>query len=328
MSCGGVGRKISLDDLRAAHERIRPYIHRTPILTCRTLNEITGCDLYFKCENLQRTGAFKFRGASNAVFSLTEEEAAHGVVTHSSGNHGAALASAAKTRSIPATIVMPTNSPAVKKAAVRGYGANLKFCAPTLQAREETAAAVLEETGGVLVHPYDDERIICGQGTAALELLEEVPGLDAILAPVGGAGLLSGTLLAAKLQCPKVRVYACEPEFADDAYRSWKAGAIQPVERTDTIADGLRTALGTKTFPIVQQYVDSVVLVSERRIVEATWLLLERAKSVVEPSGAVSLAALLGSDLACELAGSKVGVIISGGNLDVASFLETSSSLA
>lgn len=309
----------TFSDVQEAHARIRDHVHRTPVITCSSLDRLTGCELYLKCENLQKTGAFKFRGATNAVFSLPEDEAKRGVVTHSSGNHGAALACAARTRGIPATVVMPENAPGVKQEAVRGYGATIRFCEPTLEARERTANEVLSETGGVLIHPFNDERIICGQATAALELIEDVPDLDAVLAPVGGGGLLSGTLITVKRgkARPGIRVVACEPERVDDAYRSWKSGKIVPVEKTDTIADGLRTSLGEKTFAVIRELVDEIALVGEQNILEATWLLLERAKLVVEPSGAVPLAVLLQRSPEVSLEGKKVGLILSGGNVDL-----------
>ncbi len=309
----------SFADVQEAHARIRDHVHRTPVLTCSSLDQLTGSEIYLKCENLQKTGAFKFRGATNAVYSLPDDEARRGVVTHSSGNHGAALACAARTRGIPATVVMPRNAPGVKQAAVRGYGATIRFCEPTLEARERTAEAVLRETGGVLIHPFNDERIICGQATAAVELLEDVADLDAVLAPVGGGGLLSGTLIAVKKGPARreIRVVACEPEKVDDAYRSWKSGAIVPLEKTDTIADGLRTSLGEKTFAVIRELIDEIALVSEEKILEATWLLIERAKLVVEPSGAVPLAALLQRSPEVSLEGKKVGLILSGGNVDL-----------
>lgn len=309
----------SFADVQEAHARIRDHVHRTPVLTCSSLDQLTGSEIYLKCENLQKTGAFKFRGATNAVYSLPDDEAQHGVVTHSSGNHGAALACAARTRGIPATVVMPQNAPGVKQAAVRGYGATIRFCEPTLEARERTAEAVLRETGGVLIHPFNDERIICGQATAAVELLEEVADLDAVLVPVGGGGLLSGTLIAVKKGPARrgIRVVACEPEKVDDAYRSWKSGAIVPVGKTDTVADGLRTSLGEKTFAVIRELIDEIALVSEEKILEATWLLLERAKLVVEPSGAVPLAALLQGSPEVSLKGKKIGLILSGGNVDL-----------
>ncbi|MEW6199446.1 MAG: pyridoxal-phosphate dependent enzyme [Planctomycetota bacterium] len=305
----------TLPDIRAAHERIRPHIHRTPVITCAALDERIGGRLFFKCENLQKVGAFKSRGACNAVFSLTDDEAARGVLTHSSGNHAAALARAAARRGIPAHIVMPANSRRVKIEAVRGYGGRVTLCEPTLAARETTAARVQSETGAVMIHPYDDVRIIAGQATAAVELLEQVPDLEGVMAPVGGGGLLSGTLLAVKSLRPKVRVIAAEPKLADDAYESWKTGRLTPPRPPVTIADGLRTSLGTLTFPIIQELVDDILLASEETIVAATRLLLERAKTVVEPSAAVPLAALLENHPVW--AQGRIGIILSGGNLDL-----------
>lgn len=302
--------------IRAAHDRIRPFIRRTPVLTCQTLDRLAGATLFFKCENFQRTGAFKFRGACNAVFSLEPADAERGVVTHSSGNHAAALALAGRLRGIRVRIVMPENSPAVKQDAVRGYGGDITLCRPTLEARESTTAAIIDQTGATLIHPYNDYRIIAGQATAALELLEDVPELDALLAPVGGGGLLSGTLLAAKALCPGLAVYAGEPALADDAYRSWQAGTIQPAVRTDTIADGLRTSLGYKTFPILRELVAGILLATEAQIVAAMRLVFERMKLVIEPSAAVPLAALLAAQAPFQ--GKKVGIIFSGGNVDVA----------
>jgi threonine dehydratase len=268
-----------------------------------------------KCENLQKVGAFKFRGACNAVFSLTDEEAARGVATHSSGNHAQALALAAKLRGIPAYIVMPENAPAVKKAAVAGYGGQITFCEPTLEARETTTAQVVEKTGATVIHPYNDYRVIAGQGTAALELLEEVPDLDVIIAPVGGGGLLSGTAIAAKGLSPNIRVIAAEPEMADDAYRSLQAGHIIPSENPKTIADGLLTSLGDKTFPIILQHVEGTVTVSETAILESMKFIWERAKIIIEPSAAVPVGLLWERKI--DLSGLRVGVILSGGNVDL-----------
>ncbi len=307
----------TLRTIRAAHERIGPHIHRTPVVTCQALDDMTGMRLFLKCENLQKAGAFKSRGACNAVFSLSEEDAGRGVVTHSSGNHAAALARAASLRGIPAFIVMPSNAPQVKVDAVRNYRGEITFCEPTLEAREQTAARVLEETGAVFVHPYDDPRIIAGQGTAALELLEDVPQLDAIVVPVGGGGLLSGTLLAAKELKPRVLVIAAEPTAADDAYRGWKQSERIATVTNQTIADGLRTAVGEITFPIIHELVDDIILASEERILSAMRVILQRTKLVVEPSSAVPLAALFETEQSL-LSGKSVGVILSGGNLDLA----------
>lgn len=306
---------VTLHDIRLAEKRIRPYIHRTPVLTNKGLNERTGARVFLKCENLQKVGAFKFRGASNAVFSLSDEEAARGVCTHSSGNHAQALALAAKVRGIPAYIVMPDNAPAVKKNAVAGYGGQVTFCEPTLQARESTLERIRQETGANIVHPYNDERVIAGQGTAALELLEDVPDLDVILAPVGGGGLLSGTAIAAGEIKPGIRVIAGEPEKADDAFRSMQAGEIIPSANPKTIADGLLTSLGTLTFPIIQQHVEQIIPVSEQGIIDSMKFIWERAKIIIEPSAAVAVSVLLEKKI--DLSGLKVGVILSGGNVDL-----------
>ncbi|MBI3173916.1 MAG: pyridoxal-phosphate dependent enzyme [Chloroflexi bacterium] len=305
----------TLADIRAAAERIRPYAHRTPVLTCQSLDEQVGAQVFLKCENLQKVGAFKFRGACNAVYSLTDEQAARGVATHSSGNHAQALALAARMRGIPAYIVMPSNAPQVKKDAVAGYGGRITFCEPTLAARESTLAHIVEETGAEVVHPYNDERVIAGQGTAALELLADVPDLDVVITPVGGGGLLSGTSLTIKGVAPQVRVIAGEPENADDAYRSLQAGRILPSENPKTIADGLLTSLGTLTFPIIRENVEQIVTVSEAGIVAAMKFVWERAKIVIEPSSAVAVGVLW--ERKTDLTGLKVGVILSGGNVDL-----------
>jgi len=308
-----------------AHERIRPRIHRTPVLTSKSLDELTGAKIFFKCENLQKTGSFKIRGATNAIFSLSEEQARRGVVTHSSGNHAAAVACAARWRGIAASIVMPKNAPGVKCRAVESYGGEITFCEPNVKARSETAARIQAESGAVMVHPYDDDRIIAGQATAAKELLEEVPELDAVLAPVSGGGLLSGTCLGAKGTRARVRVYGCEPERADDAYRSWTSGKLQALETSDTIADGLRASLAPRTFAILQRLADGILLVSEEEIVAAMKLVWERMKIVIEPSSAVVVAPLLRNTGLKEIGmagvrgetGPRVGVILSGGNVDL-----------
>lgn len=305
----------TLTDIQGAAERIRPYAHRTPVLTCRSLDERVGARVFLKCENLQKVGAFKFRGACNAVFSLSTEQASRGVATHSSGNHAQALALAARLRGIPAYIVMPSNAPAVKQAAVAGYGGVITLCEPTLAAREDTLAQVVAQTGAEVVHPYNDVRVIAGQGTAALELLADAPDLDVIIAPVGGGGLLSGTALAAKALAPAMRVIAAEPAGADDAYRSLATGQIVPSVAPKTIADGLLTSLGTLTFPIIRQHVEQVVTVSEQAIIESMHFVWERAKLVVEPSGATPVAVLWEGKI--DLRGLRVGVILSGGNVDL-----------
>ncbi len=306
-----------LETIRAAHRRIAEHIHRTPVMTSASLDELTGARLYLKCENLQKTGSFKIRGASNAIFSLSDAEAARGVVTHSSGNHAAAVALAARRRGARAWIVMPSNAPMAKRRAVEAYGGEITDCAPTLPAREIAAEEILKRTGAVLIHPFDDDRIIAGQATAAVELLEAVPDLDFLFAPVSGGGLLSGTAIAAKCLRPAIRVIGCEPRNADDAYRSLAAGKIQPMENPQTIADGLRASLAERTFAILQQRVDEIALVSEEEIVAAMRLVWERMKVVIEPSAAVAVAALLAGKQSA--AGKKVGVILSGGNVDLAS---------
>jgi threonine dehydratase len=308
--------RVDLADIRDAHRRIRNRVHRTPVHTCSTLNRLAGCELFFKCENFQRAGAFKFRGASNAVLSLTDEDAACGVVTHSSGNHAQALALAARLRGIKARIVMPTSAPPAKVAAVIEYGGEITFCEPTLEARERGAQAVIQEHSSVLIHPYNDERIIAGQGTAALELLEQTDRLDAVLAPVGGGGLLSGTAIACKESRTSIKVFGCEPAGADDAYRSFHAGVIQPALAPNTIADGLLTSLGDKTFAVIRRYVDDILLVGESQIIEAMKLVWERMKLLIEPSAAVPVAAALQGPSA--LQGLRVGIILSGGNADLA----------
>lgn len=310
------GTPPSADDVRAAAARIAGLVHRTPVVTCATIDALAGRRVFFKCENLQRVGAFKLRGASNAVSKLGETEARRGVVTHSSGNHGQALAFAAKRRGIPARIVMPSNAPAVKRRAVLGYGARIVECAPTLEARERTAAAVVAETGATFVHPYDDADVIAGQGTAALELLEQAGPLDAIVAPVGGGGLVAGTAIAALALRPGIRVFAAEPLGADDAARSKRAGQRLPQTAPETIADGLRTGLGALTWPVLRDQVEEVLTVSEDEIRAAMRLAWERAKLLIEPSAAVAVAAVLGDRFRALDGMARVGVILSGGNVD------------
>lgn len=305
----------TLNDIRQAAERIRPYAHRTPVLTNESLNQKVGAQIFLKCENFQKVGAFKFRGACNAVYSLSDDEAARGVCTHSSGNHAQALALAAKIRGIPAYIVMPNNAPSVKKNAVAGYGGLITFCEPTLEARESMMERIRLDTGANVVHPYNDERVIAGQGIAALELLEDVPNLDVIIAPVGGGGLLSGTAIAATELKKGIRVIAGEPEMADDAFRSMKAGKIIPSQNPKTIAEGLLTSLGTLTFPIIQQRVEQIVTVSEAGIIESMKFVWERVKIIIEPSSAVAVAVLWEKKI--DLSRLKVGVILSGGNVDL-----------
>ena len=306
----------TIKDVREAAKRIRPFVHRTPILTCGTVNEMCDAEIFFKCENFQKVGAFKIRGATNAVFSLNREEATKGVATHSSGNHAAALALAARWRGTRAYVVMPENAPQVKKDAVAHYGAEIIFCKPTLEAREEALAKVVHRTGAAFVHPYNDHRVISGQGTAALELCEEITKLDIVMAPVGGGGLLSGTAIAVGALSPKTHVVAAEPEKADDAFRSLRAGKIIPANNPRTIADGLRTSLGDLTFPIIKRRVKDIVTVSEEGIAVAMRTIWERMKIIVEPSAAVPLGVLLARRP--EFLGKRIGVILSGGNVDLA----------
>ena len=300
----------------AARQRIAPYVHRTPVMTCRSLDAEVGARLVFKCENLQKIGAFKARGATNAVFALDAEQASRGVVTHSSGNHGAALAYAAARRGIPAWVVMPDNAPQVKQDNVRRQGATIRFCAPTAAAREAECARVQAETGAVLVHPFDDENVIAGQGTAALELLEDAPDLDAVIAPVGGGGLLSGTAIASRGTKPGILVFGAEPANADDAFRSFRSGQVEPVSTSTTIADGLRTPLCPRTLAAIRAGVAAIGLASEGAIVRAMRMTFERMKIVIEPSSAVPLACLLEGTL--DVKGLRVGVVLSGGNVDLA----------
>ena len=302
-------------DVEAAAARIAPYVHRTPVVTSASLDRAAGASLFFKCENLQRIGAFKMRGASNAVLSLSEEEARRGVLTHSSGNHGAALARAAGLRGIPCRVVMPETAPKAKRRAVEDFGAVVVPCAPTLRAREETTARLLEETGAVLVHPYDDPVVIAGQGTAARELLQEVPDLDVVVAPVGGGGLLSGTAIATAELAPRAAVWGAEPSGADDAQRSLAAGRIVPVESPRTVADGLRATIGPLPFAVLTAQRVRIATVDDAATLAAMRLFWERAKLIVEPSAAVAIAAVLERAIPAE--GKRVGVILSGGNLDL-----------
>lgn len=302
-------------DVQAAAARIAPYIHRTPVMRCTAIDEITGASLHFKCENLQKIGAFKFRGACNTLLSLSDDEIERGIATHSSGNHGAAVALAAQIKGTSSVVVMPSNTSAVKQAAVAHYGARIVHCEPNEESRTRTLEAILEQEGRTLVHPFDDVRVIAGQGTAALELLEQVPDLDVVMAPVGGGGLLSGTATAVAALSPGTRIVGAEPAAADDTYRSFRAGHIIPVGTPNTIADGLRTTVGELTFPIITRHVADVVRVSEEAIVEAMRLTWQRAKLVIEASAAVPLAALL--EQAVDVRDARVGIIISGGNVDL-----------
>jgi len=311
---------INIDRIRAAHERIRPHIHRTPVLTSARLDEACGAKLFFKCENLQKIGAFKARGATNAVFALDDATAKRGVATHSSGNHGTALARAAKLRGIPAHIVMPKNSAKVKVRAVESYGATIVFCEPNDAAREAACAGVIAKTGATLIHSFENEDVIAGQGTAALELLEVRAGradfdIDLVMCPVGGGGLLSGTGIAAKSIDPEIKVVAAEPANADDAAQSFRAKKRVVTEKKFTIADGLRTNVGEITFPIIQRYVDDVVTVSEEAIVSAMRTIWETMKIVIEPAAAVPYAAI--SEHKIDISNKRVGIILTGGNVDL-----------
>jgi len=304
------------EDIINAQLLISPYIYHTPVLTSQSINRIVGAELFFKCENLQKTGAFKFRGACNAIFTLTEEEANKGVGTHSSGNHAAALAYAAGLRGIKAFIVMPSSAPEIKRKAVKGYGGNITFCEPTLQARESTLQRLVEEKDLTVVHPYNNSKVIAGQGTSALELMNEIQGLDLVMCPVGGGGLLSGTALSVKALNPGCKVIAAEPAGADDAFRSFYAGHIIPSENPNTIADGLLTSLGELNFAIIKENVDSIVTVSEQSIIDAMRLIWERMKIITEPSSAVPLAALLENKVDTKIH-RRIGIILSGGNVEL-----------
>jgi len=303
------------EDIIDAHQLIRDFIHCTPVMTSSAINAITGAEIFFKCENLQKTGAFKFRGACNAVFSLTDEQASRGVGTHSSGNHAAALALAARMKGIQAQIVMPSNSPDIKKKAVAAYGGIITYCEPTLQARESTLQKIAANTGIEIIHPYNNSFVIAGQGTAAKELLESVPSFDLVMCPVGGGGLLSGTVLSVKALSPATKVIAAEPSGADDAYRSFRAGHIIPSIHPKTMADGLLTSLGEINFEVIRKNVDDIITVSEESIIEAMRLVWERMKLIIEPSSAVPLAAILENKEAYRKL--RIGIILSGGNVDL-----------
>jgi threonine dehydratase len=319
---------LDLTAIRAAHERIRPYINRTPVLMSSRLDEVSGVSLFFKCENFQKVGAFKARGATNAVFSLDEARARRGIATHSSGNHGTALARAAKLRGIPAHIVMPLNSAKVKVRAVESYGARIVFCEPTQAAREAACADVIVKTGATLIHSFENEDVMAGQGTAAVELLEDVSDVDLLMCPVGGGGLLCGTAIAAKSMRPKIKVVAVEPANADDAAQSFRAGRLIRTEKKFTIADGLRTNVGAPNFPIIQRYVDDIVTVSEETIVAGMRTIWETMKIIIEPSAAVPYAAIFecqpsvaaatySSASKIDISGKRVGIILTGGNVDL-----------
>ncbi len=306
---------IAKQDIAEAHDRIRPYIHRTPVMTSETLDLMSGASLFFKCENFQKIGAFKIRGGMNAALSLDADALSRGLATHSSGNHAQAIAYAARQLGIPAYIVMPETSPKPKVDAVRGYGASITFCAPNQKAREDTVAGIVEQTGAAFVHPYDDDRVIAGQATCAKELIEDVDGLDVVIAPVGGGGLMSGTALSVHYFRPEAKAYAAEPEGAADAYVSFTSGVLQPAPYIDTIADGLLTRLSERTFAIIRDHVADIFTVSEDEIKAALKLVLERMKIVVEPSCVVPLAAVLKNrDV---FADKRVGIILTGGNVDL-----------
>jgi threonine dehydratase len=305
---------LDLDCIRAAHERIRPYVTRTPVLTSSRLDEATGATLFFKCENFQKIGAFKARGATNAVFALDDATAKRGVATHSSGNHGTALARAAKLRKIPAHIVMPENSTKVKVRAVESYGAHVVFCEPTQTARESACADVIAKTGATLIHSFENEEVMAGQGTAAVELLEDVD-VDLVMCPIGGGGLLCGIAVAAKSMRPNIKVIAAEPANADDAAQSFHVGKRIVTDKKFTVADGLRTNVGERNFPIIQRYVDDIATVSEEGIVTAMRTIWETMKIIIEPSAAVSYAAIVESRI--DIVGKRVGIILTGGNLDL-----------
>ena len=305
---------ITKESITAAHERIRPYVHKTPVLTSSGLDDIAGCKVFFKCENLQNVGAFKARGAMNAALSLTDEERRKGIATHSSGNHAQAIARAAKKLGIRSYIVMPRTAPLIKKKGVEGYGGEIFECENNLQSRETTLAEVIKKTGATEIHPFNNYKVMEGQATAAKELLEEVKDLDVIIAPVGGGGLLSGTALTVKFFSPSTQVVAAEPEGADDAFRSMQSGKIE-LSQSNTIADGLLTSLGDKTFPVIRDNVKEIITVTDQEIIAAMKLIWERLKVIVEPSGAVPFAALLKAKE--QFAGKRIGIIFSGGNVDL-----------
>jgi len=302
-------------DVLAARARIAPYVHRTPVMTSRMLDELSGASLFFKCENLQKAGAFKARGASNAVFGLSDAQASRGVATHSSGNHGTCLSYAAGRRGIPCTVVMPRTAPQAKKDAVRGYGGRVVECEPSTSSREAVFAEVVAETGAEFVHPYNDPRVIAGQGTCSLELIEQVADLDAVIAPIGGGGMVSGTCLALSNAAPGVRIYAAEPEQADDAARSFRAGRIIADDAPVTVADGLKVPLKELTWHFVSRHVTDILTVSEQEIIDAMLLIWKRMKIIAEPSSAVPLAAVLKNRSL--FAGQRVGIILTGGNVDL-----------
>lgn len=303
------------EDILSAHQRIKNYIHQTPVLQSSSINTILDCDLFFKCENFQKVGAFKFRGACNAVFSLSDDQAKNGVATHSSGNHAAALALAAKLKGIKAYVVMPETSSKIKIIAVTGYGAEITYCKPTLEARESTLDKVVKKTNAQFIHPYNNFQVICGQGTAAKEFLEKIPDLDYMVTPVGGGGLLSGTAITVRALSSNTKVIAAEPKNADDAWRSFKSGKLVPSINPDTIADGLLTSLSPLTFKIIREKVDDIITVREDTIIRAMRMIWERMKIIVEPSAAVTLAIVIENP--DQFKGKRVGLILTGGNVDL-----------
>ena len=306
---------LTLKDIASAHDRIRPYIHRTPVLTNNSLNEFTGANLFFKCENFQKAGSFKIRGATNTVELLTQDEMDKGVATTSSGNHGAALSMAVTRREGKTKVVMPHNTPKIKVDNVERNGGEVVWCEPDQSSREQVLADLVNESGATVVHPYNDERIIAGQGTCAKELLEDHPEIQIIVSPVSGGGLLSGTLLSAKEMNEQVSVYGAEPAEADDAYRSLQNGEIVPNDTINTICDGLRAQIGTITFPIIQKYVDEIITLSEDEILDSMKMIWERVKIIVEPACSISLAAIIKNKN--KFSGKNVGLIMSGGNVDL-----------
>ena len=305
----------TLQIIRDAHARIKPHIHRTPVLSSSILNTQLGAELFFKCENFQKVGAFKARGACNAVLSLTDEQAKRGVVTHSSGNHGAALAWAARLRGIKATVVVPDNAPAPKKRAIAAYGADIVYCPPNVVAREAAVAKLIERHGYLLIHPFDNDQVIAGQGTATLELLEQTPGLDLVISPLGGGGLLSGTAIAAKAIQPMIKVFGAEPQGADDGYRSFISGVRVTEQTPETICDGLRTTLSERTFNIIRANVDGIGIASEENVIKAMRMTWELLKIVIESSCSPPLGAILEGSI--DVTGKRVGIILTGGNVDL-----------
>ena len=307
----------SIDDVRAAAERIKGVGHRTPVLTSKTLDQLTGRKLFFKCENFQKVGAFKFRGGWNAVSMLSDSEAERGVCTHSSGNHAQAVAYSAQKRGIPAYIVMPNNSPDVKLNAVKGYGANITLCEPTLEARRTTLDGIAKKTGAAVIHPFNNPNVIAGQGTAALELIEEIGELDAVIAPIGGGGLMSGTCITTRSLLPKAKLFGAEPKGADDAYRSLKEGRMLPQENPNTICDGLLTSMGENTWKILKDHLNDIYTVSDDEVIKAMKLIWERMKIIIEPSCATPVAVVMGTEFKQLKGIEKIGIILTGGNIDL-----------